>query len=405
MQHRADSFLVATMSFRLHKTSKKARASARTQTANTFVLISAALGVLFTAPHANAQRQVRETPAQWRAVKEVKVTPATRWCTSIDEAGCDFKSIEDLSLLPDGGIVAVSQSANVMRHFGANGRFIGEVGRRGDGPGEFQSLMSAQYRDSAMHWFDVRAMRLASVSLDGKAGPVTRLMPPATMQMMYVVGNDLVVFDVPATPTSGPTVNGVYRTVPVNGEPKVLATVSTPSLFRTGTNFRAIGGPFAPRIIADVGVGGDIAHSNGDSYWVDVFPAGGKPWRYQTSIDLRPVGKTDTDSIEAMLLKTFRVSRVADLAPIVRSQLQDMPDVFPPIAAIKVLRDGTVWIRPHAMPDDKTWRWDVFSREGTRIGRAQLPVGANVRDGTRQWILVVELNDDDVPSVVKYTVQ
>lgn len=37
--------------------------------------------------------------------------------------------------------------------------------------------------------------------------------------------------------------------------------------------------------------------------------------------------------------------------------------------------------------------------------QARLPATARVRDGTKDWILVVELNNDDVPSLVKYCVR
>jgi len=50
-------------------------------------------------------------------------------------------------------------------------------------------------------------------------------------------------------------------------------------------------------------------------------------------------------------------------------------------------------------------RWDVFSAEGARLGQVRLPASARVKDGERGWVLVVQLNDDDVPTVVKYTVR
>ncbi|MBC8088217.1 MAG: hypothetical protein H7Z40_13195 [Phycisphaerae bacterium] len=78
---------------------------------------------------------------------------------------------------------------------------------------------------------------------------------------------------------------------------------------------------------------------------------------------------------------------------------------FPPLKTIRVLRDGTVWIRPVSMPGETVARWDVFGASGRRIGQARLPISARVRDGTKDWVLVVELNDDDVPKVVRYSVR
>jgi hypothetical protein len=71
---------------------------------------------------------------------------------------------------------------------------------------------------------------------------------------------------------------------------------------------------------------------------------------------------------------------------------------------VHVLRDGTIWILPLPAAGATTTRWDVFARDGRRIGAATLPVTARVHDGMRDWVLVSELNEDDVPSLVRYRV-
>lgn len=352
-----------------------------------------------------AQRVVHETAAAWKNAKPLTLAAQKTWCSSADAVGCDFKSIDDLALLPDDGIVAISQAGDAMRRFDASGKLIGDLGRRGAGPGEFQSLMSAQYLNNQMIWFDVRQMRIASIGLDGKPGSVVRLMPPPTMQMMYLAGESLIVFDVPASASASDTVVGQYRTVPASGTPRILANIRTPSLFRPATNFRQATGPFAPRIVADVGINGTIAHSNGARYVLDVFPANGTPWRLESEAPPRAVVQADLDSVEARALKMFKVDNVASLPPPVRAQFTSVPKTFPPLANVRVLRDGTIWIRPTSELGAEYARWDVFSVDGKRIGQARLPVSALVRDGARNWVLVVELNGDDVPMVVKYRVQ
>ncbi len=69
---------------------------------------------------------------------------------------------------------------------------------------------------------------------------------------------------------------------------------------------------------------------------------------------------------------------------------------------IKVLRDGTVWIRPTPSAGASTARWDIFARDGTRLGAANLSPSSRVWDGGRDWVLVNELGDDDVPRFVRY---
>lgn len=361
------------------------------------------LAILCASP-VSAQNPVRETAAAWKSAKPLSLAVQTNWCASAEAVGCDFKSIDDLALLPDGGIVAISQAGNLMRHFDAAGKLIGDVGRFGAGPGEFQSLMSAQYLNNQMIWFDVRQMRIASVGLDGKPGYVERLTPPQTMQMMYLTGASLVVFDVPASTSLSDTVVGQYRTVPASGTPRILASIRTPALFKPGSNQRLVSGPFASRIVADVGTNGTVAHSNGAKYVVHVFPTNGTPWILESEAPARNVTQSDRDSVEARALKTYNVANVASLPPVVRAQFEAMPKTFPPLTNIRVLRDGTVWIRPTPEVGATNARWDVFSSNGKRVGQARLPLSALVRDGAKDWVLVVQLNDDDVPTVVKYRV-
>jgi hypothetical protein len=350
-----------------------------------------------------AQRVVRESAAEWRSARIVSLTAGQRWCTAIDAQGCDLKSIDNAILLPDDGIIT-SDRRGPLHRFDANGRFTSALSRKGQGPGEYDFLVSLQLVGDRLVWFDNAQMRITSLGLDGKAGPVTRTMPPQTMATVNLVGETLVVLDIPASARKGDTVDATYRTVPATGAPRVLARVRTPSVFDPGSDMRLMPGPFKPRVVSDVGVAGDVAHSNGDPYVIDVSPSRGAPWRLQVDLPRRPVTAADRDSAAAAVVRAFRVANVNSLPPEVRAEVQSTPSTYPSISAIRVLRDGTVWIRPTVAAGERTARWDVFTRDGQRVGRVSLPVGARVRDGARDWILVVEPGEDDVPSVVRYRV-
>jgi hypothetical protein len=98
------------------------------------------------------------------------------------------------------------------------------------------------------------------------------------------------------------------------------------------------------------------------------------------------------------------VPAVARRGDTVVATYRTVPAAFPPLTTIRVLRGGTLWIRPTVAAGARRARWDVFSRRGQRLGRVDLPIAAGVRDGARDWVLVVEPGDDDVPSVVRHRV-
>jgi len=362
------------------------------------------VAVLLWAPCAQSQRVVRETAAQWRAARALTLAPERVWCADADAAGCDFKRPASVRALPDGGLLA-SDAQGPLNRFGADGRFIASLGRRGQGPGEYGFVIEASLASNGfVTWFDNTQMRIATVKLDGTAGPVSRLMPPYTMALMFLVDTSLVVLDVPASAKVGEMVEATYRTVPASGTPRIFARVRTPSVFAVGSDMLPMAGPFDTRVIGDVGPSGDVAHSNGTRYDVAMFPTSGAPWRLEVDAPVRAVTAAERDSALTAIMKRLRVSIANELPPVVRAAYQASRAYHPPLSLIKVLRDGTVWIRPTPDAGSTSARWDVFARDGTRIGAVNLPIPSRVWDGARDWVLVNELGEDDIARFVRYRV-
>jgi hypothetical protein len=352
----------------------------------------------------SAQRIVRESLAQWQQARPITLTVERRWCIDADADGCDFKSPASVRATPDGGLLA-SDFMGPLRLFSPGGAFVRSLGRRGQGPGEYGFVVNAHVTSTGLvTWFDNTQMRFASVSMDGTPGPVARVMPPATMAELFTMDTTLVVLDVPAAPVRGTMVTATYHTVPVHGAPRTLATVRTPSSFVPGSDMRPLTAPFAPRVLGSVSDAGDVLHSNGGQYAVEVFPAGGAAWRLEVAAPGRRVLPAERDSALRALLTRMRVKTVADLPPAAREGFDASPSVHPPLSALRVMADGTIWIRPAPEAGATIARWDVFTRQGTRVGRVSLPLRARLWDGRRDWVLVSELDDDDVPHFVRYRV-
>lgn len=360
--------------------------------------------LLLSATPVAAQRVIQESTRKWRDAATVTLQPVTRWCVHADAPGCDFKRPASVRALPDGGIL-VADARGPLHRFAANGAFVGPLGRSGKGPGEYGFVIDAQMASNGyVTWFDNTQMRITTVRLDGTAGPITRIMPPYTMAAMFLVDTQLVVLDVPAAPKIGDLVDAVYRTVPPSGAPKRLATVKTRSTFTPGSDMRPMAGPFAPRVLGDVGLDGDVAHSNGERYEVEFIPRVGARWTLRVDAPARAVLAAERDSAIAAIVQRFRVANVNSLPPTVREAYESTPSTHAPLISLKVLRDGTLWVRPVADAGSALARWDIFARDGRRIGAARLPIASRVWDGTRDWIVVDELNDDDVPTLVRYRV-
>ena len=352
-----------------------------------------------------ARRIVRETAAMYARAPQFTLVATNTWCADAAAPACDFSNPASVRATPSGGLLA-SDFMGPLRLFDSTGTFMRELGRKGQGPGEYGFVVDAHVAsDGFVTWFDNTQMRFASVRMDGQPGPTRRILPPPTMANLFVVDTQLVILDVPAHTAVGTLVDASYRTVPTSGAPRAIARVRTPAVFAPQSNMSVPPSPFAPRVQSDVGAAFDVAHSTGDQYAVDVFPAVGAPWSLLVDYPSREVTTAERDSAVAAGLTRYRVKRLADLPPPLRVSFEQIPAVQSPITRIKVLRDGSVWIRPVPPVGARDSRWDGFRRDGTRLGQIRLPFNARIWDGAVDWILITGTNADDVPTFVRYRLQ
>lgn len=374
------------------------------QLLNVWRITVGVIGLACVTTASSAQRVVRETAAQWRAARSLTLTTTHRWCIDVNAPGCDFKSIAEALLLDDGGLVAADLSGP-MHRFDKAGGFVGALSRKGRGPGEYRFISAPQLLSSgALAWFDQALMRVTTISLAGTPGAAPQLRLPLAVARIGVANGELIALEVPAAANVGDTVQAVYRTVPAAGEARVLARVSTPSLFAPGAPMRTLPPLFSPEIVSGIGWGGDIAHGNGARYQVDVFPSRGAAWRLDIALTPRAVGATERNAAIAQALSDENVASVTALSAMTRSSIERALPTIPMLRALRVLRDGTVWICPTPDPGATRVRWDIFTRDGQRVGYALLPASATITDGARSWILTVQPGADDVPTVTRYTV-
>lgn len=98
----------------------------------------------------------------WAQPRSIDLSEPT---TAIDD---DFFNVRGGALLSDGRIVVANAGAHELRIYSPEGRPLRRVGRRGEGPGEFQSLPSiAVDATDSIYIFDWQLQRLSIFSPDG----------------------------------------------------------------------------------------------------------------------------------------------------------------------------------------------------------------------------------------------
>jgi hypothetical protein len=366
----------------------------------------ACLALVVPAVRALAQRAVVETATAYRSALRLQLLETARWCRDAEAPGCDFSGISEAVATDEGGLLAANYRGPI-RQFDRAGALVREISRKGAGPGEYRFVHSLQIRGQQLAWYDQALRRVTRVDIaTGRPGASNAVDLPVAIAGVYLVdGGDMVAFEVPAAVIAGDTVSAAFRIFKTAGTSSVLATVRQASNYRQGSPVPVAQPLFSPGIVADVGWNKDVAHSSASRYEVSVYPSSGAPWRLNVNIPARPVLPADRDSAIAEEVRSNNVRSVAELAPEAQELTRRARTAYPHLESRRVLRDGTLWIRPTPARGATSARWDVFSRVGTRLGYAELPLSATIKDGAERWILAVVLQDDDVPGVVRYDIR
>jgi hypothetical protein len=131
--------------------------------------IAARLALLLVPAVAAAQppRVVRAGAPAWgatpRLVEELRIGVAEG-----DEQYM-FGRIEGFAIAPGGGIVVGDDQVPVLRMYDARGRYLRDIGRRGEGPGEYRSIAGlGTLPDGRIALWDNRIQRLTVYGPDGK---------------------------------------------------------------------------------------------------------------------------------------------------------------------------------------------------------------------------------------------
>lgn len=341
-----------------------------------------------------------------------------------------LSQIFDVDVAPDGRVVLSEPQFTRVAAFAPDGTFLHEIGRRGEGPGEFLVPGALTWLADTLVVTDFR-LGLGLFDLDG--GFHGRV----SFQIPTVGGSGF-----PVMPMAPLADGGVLALAPVATGAALSGAVSHEVWLRTDrggaiedTLLRLpLAGRFA-QVRAGEGQGRSGQHptawgtltamppSMGFLVAVDRAPAeaGAAEHTFRVvRVDLHgdTVASTEVSYVPVALTAVHRDSIAAaegtawaeavGMAPgpavdAYRDQVP-WPDSWPPVTSLLVADDGSVWLRREGPVADSV-AWDVLDAELDAVGRVHLPAALDVKVVTSGAVYGVELDDLDVPRVVRYAVR
>jgi hypothetical protein len=332
------------------------------------------------------------------------------------DGGADpFYGIVDVFRTADGRIAVADRGTMSIRLFRPDGAEAGQVGRRGQGPGEFQALESAGRLPGDSLWgYDFQGGLVHVFGADGRVVRSTRLQLPDGSPFRALVG------------PAGDVWVGRRGMVVGAGEEGGLRR-DTVSVHRVASDG------------ADRGI---LTRQPGDEQWVRVRTQGGRtevskslmPFSYRTldavsgerwltvqteryllrvqapatdappiwvrvRVDPRPV---DVDLLIAYAREVARGSGDPGVADRVRRRVGAMPlhEWAPEIEAVAPSTGGGFWVRRFTAPEETTSEWVVHGPDGRPLKRVLLPAAFRVREAGEGWLVATTIDDLGVERVV-----
>ena len=105
------------------------------------------------------------------------------------EPAYEFSRISGIAIANDGSLFVVNGGSASIRIFSPQGKFVREIGRRGNGPGEFQFIATMRLSGDTLYVIDGGNRRVTLIDFTGKVLTTWSSEPdPQSRRMMYPLG-------------------------------------------------------------------------------------------------------------------------------------------------------------------------------------------------------------------------
>ena len=325
--------------------------------------------------------------------------------------------------LADGHVVVANGGTLELRFYDGGGRFLTSVGRRGGGPGEFQSLeWIARFGSDSILALDVVSHRVSYFDVDGRFGRSVRLEPSAAIPAPRAVGffadgsllatHGLYSLGAQLPIRSERDQEGLFRYMPDGKTAERLGSFPGPE--RDIVTTRPATSTGAPRVerwprpfgrkTVFAAAGDRFYVADNDTYEIKVYSI--DPVRLVQIVrkEHSPVAVTDAD------LRRYRDSVLASASDAARSislssfeNRPPPPRTMPAYAPdIHIDPDAYLWVRDLSGPGDPHSRWSVFAADGSYLGSIEVPAQFGVLEIGQHYVLGLRRDELDVEYVELY---
>lgn len=347
-----------------------------------------------------------------------------------------FGMVRGVAVAPDGGVYVADMQVPALREYGGDGRYLRDVGREGQGPGEYVYLYGLRaLPGGGLALLDPRNARVTFYQ-DGqydRSFPSRSGLHSADIFAVDTAGRSYVKTILPAQLRRQTTSEGVQVLmgeppkgwIVLDGTGTVLDTLEIPAEDEVGGGFVLSGKggyfrPFSVMTVSTLSPHGYQVWARNDAYAVYRPLPDGRILKIQRTADPVRVKPDERAQWEAWVDYFAGTARERGMD----SEYGPIPDEKPFIRHLFVDDDGRIWVaryaeahyRPYSQEEraergDRPsfeWRqplvWDVFTPAGRFLGQVTLPFGTSLLAARGTTVWGSQSGDFDEEYVVRFRI-
>lgn len=317
--------------------------------------------------------------------------------------------------LADGSLLIADRAENAIRVLDASGKLVRSIGRAGEGPGEFQSMLWAGRcgGDSLLVW-DLTRRRASIVGAGSTslrqftipAGDTAQ--PPFQFSCSRRGG---IVYRATPRPVRGPpnaenpdivgVSSAVYRIGPDGAIRQRLGDVPAGEMVRVVSPSGGRGGAPRPlgRAASIAALDDAVVVSSADSASLTIVRADGRSTHHALPLSTRAPTKAEFDdavqSLASMAPAATRQAMIQQLEAI------PIPATLPPISALFADTEGLLWVQT-TPPGGRALDFLVLRGDGSVQAKVRIPRRMTIFDIGRDYVLGSYFDSADEMHVVVY---
>jgi hypothetical protein len=330
----------------------------------------------------------------------------------------EFAQILGIARMNDGRLIVADGGSSELRVFSPKGEFVRSVGRRGSGPGEFDNGILLMYRSADSIVVHDRAVRLQVFTGDGTflrsyPRPVFPGRSVSSWLGMLSDGTGVVQASDPLADTiSDHRTQTASLGLRAPSATDARAFTQIPVFESVRHNGRYVG--LFLGAVSRVGVMGERLCAGYSLRWeIRCFDRTGKLiTRTVRDLESGPVTQADKDEF----LKAYAAANKSQNPEALRNAMQmlQFADKRSAFGRFVPSATGELWIGPFVVLEsiipgrrgpatpDKPTTWTVIGADGRWSADVVLPARFSLLDAGRDYVAGIELDADDVETVVVY---